>query len=48
MLGGEKNILGLLKHADIINPFEEVQTLEQLLWKAISDSGLAASASSAT
>jgi len=48
MLGGEKNILGLLKHADIINPFEEVQTLEQLLWKAISDSGLAASASAAT
>lgn len=48
MLGGEKNILGLLKHADIINPFEEVQTLEQILWKAISDSGLAASASSAT
>ncbi len=48
MLGGEKNILGLLKHADIINPFEEVQTLEQLLWKAISDSRLAASASSAT
>jgi LAO/AO transport system kinase len=48
MLGGEKNILGLLKHADIINPFEEVQTLEQMLWKAISDSGLAASASSAT
>lgn len=48
MLGGEKNILGLLKHTDIINPFEEVQTLEQLLWKAISDSGLAASASSAT
>ena len=48
MLGGEKNILGRLKHADIINPFEEVQTLEQILWKAISDSGLAASASSAT
>lgn len=48
MLGGEKNILGLLKHTDIINPFEEVQTLEQMLWKAISDSGLAASASSAT
>jgi LAO/AO transport system kinase len=48
MLGGEKNILGLLKHTDIINPFEVVQTLEQLLWKAISDSGLAASASSAT
>ena len=48
MLGGEKNILERLKHADIINPFEEVQTLEQILWKAISDSGLAASASSAT
>ena len=48
MLGGEKNILGLLKHADIINPFEEVQTLEQMLWKAISDSRLPASASSAT
>jgi LAO/AO transport system kinase len=48
MLGGEKNILGLLKHADIINPFEEVQTLEQMLCKAISDSRLPASASSAT
>ena len=47
MLGGEKNILRLLKYADIINPFEEVQTLEKMLWKAISDSRLAASASSA-
>ena len=31
---------------DIINPFEEVQAYEQLFWKAISDSRLAASSSS--
>jgi hypothetical protein len=45
MLGGEKNILSILKQRDIINPFEEVQTLEQMFWKAISDSRLPASSS---
>ena len=48
MLGGEKNILRLLNHADIINLFDEVQTLEKMLWKAISDSRLPASSSSAS
>lgn len=46
MLGGEKNILRILNQRDIINPFEEVQTFEQMFWKAISDSRLAASSSS--
>ncbi|MGD8470719.1 MAG: methylmalonyl Co-A mutase-associated GTPase MeaB [Desulfobacterales bacterium] len=46
MLGGEKNILRILNQRDAINPFEEVQTLEQMFWKAISDSRLPASSSS--
>jgi hypothetical protein len=45
-MGGEKNILQILNQRDAINPFEEVQTLEQMFWKAISDSRLAASSSS--
>jgi hypothetical protein len=42
----EKNILQILNQRDAINPFEEVQTLEQMFWKAISDSRLPASSSS--
>ena len=46
VLGGEKNILRILNPRDIVNPFEEVKTLEQMFLKATLDSRLPASSSS--